>query len=321
MTEPAATRQTPLGSPFDSRSTVAEVLAGIDLHGRVAIVTGGSSGLGAATTAALAAAGATVVVPARRPEAARAALHGLGDVEVAALDLADLASVRAFADAFLDGGRPLDLLIASAGVMACPERRVGPGWEAQLAVNHLGHFTLVNRLRAAFAPGARVVAVSSAGHRRTGIRWDDPQLARGYDKWIAYGQSKTANALFAVELDARGRTHGVRAFAANPGVVLTPLQRHLTRAEQIAAGVLDEHGEPVTARLKTPEQGAATLVWAATSPLLRERGGLYCEDCDVAALAESGDTASGGVHAHAIDPGEARRLWELSAELTGVDGF
>ncbi|MEV4090217.1 SDR family NAD(P)-dependent oxidoreductase, partial [Nonomuraea fuscirosea] len=190
------TPQHKIGSGFGARSTAEEVLRGIDLSGKLAIVTGGYSGIGLETTRALAGAGARVVVPARRPEAAREAVGDLDGVEVDELDLGDLASVRGFAERFLATGRDADVVICNAAVMACPETRVGPGWEAQFATNHLGHYTLVNLLWPAIARGrGRVVAVSSGGHRRSGIRWDDVMSERSYDKWQAYGQAKTANVL------------------------------------------------------------------------------------------------------------------------------
>ncbi len=312
------TPQRRIGSGFGARTTAAEVIRGVDLSGRLAIVTGGYSGLGLETTRALTGAGAHVVVPARRPDAAREALSGIDDVEVDELDLADLDSVAGFAERFLSTGRDIDIMINSAAIMACPETRVGPGWEAQFATNHLGHFALVNRLWPAIAPGgARIVAVSSAGHRRSGIRWDDVQFSRDYDKWQAYGQAKTANALFAVHLDALGRDAGVRAFSLHPGGIMTPLQRHLSIEEMVAAGWIDEHRNPVNSAFKTPEQGAATQVWAATSSQLTGMGGVYCEDCDIAEPTDSG--AAGGVREYATDPDQAARLWALSAELTGVD--
>jgi NAD(P)-dependent dehydrogenase (short-subunit alcohol dehydrogenase family) len=312
------TPQHKIGSGFGATSTADEVLAGIDLTGRLAIVTGGYSGIGLETTRALAKAGAHVVVPARRAESAREAVAGIADVEVDELDLGDLDSVRAFADRFLATGRDIDIVIDSAGVMACPETRVGPGWEAQFATNHLGHFALVTRLwpRLVTGGGARVVSVSSAGHRRSDIRWDDLTFANGYDKWEAYGQAKTANVLFAVELDRRGRDAGVRAFALHPGGIMTPLQRHLDRAEMVERGWIDEDGTPLV-EFKTPEQGAATQVWAATSPQLAGMGGVYLEDCEIAEVTTAEDEP--GVRPYAVDPESARRLWTVSAELTGVD--
>lgn len=317
------TPQRAIGSGFGHRTTAAEVLEGIDLTGRLAVVTGGYSGLGLETTRALSAAGAHVVVPARRPESAREALAGLPRTEVDELDLGDLESVRAFAERLWATGRGIDILINSAGVMACPETRVGPGWEAQFATNHLGHFALVNRLWPLLARdgGARVVSVSSAGHRHSAMRWEDVHFERGYEKWAAYGQSKTANALFAVELDARGRESGVRAFSLHPGGILTPLQRHLPTEEMVVLGWIDENGTPLQPSFKTREQGAATQVWAATSPQLADMGGVYCEDCEIAPLIPGGQTSGPGVRQYAADPQEAARLWELSARLTGVDAF
>lgn len=309
--------QKPLGTGFGSRTTAADVLANIDLTSRRAIVTGGHSGLGLETTKALAAAGAEVIVGARNPAAAQAATHDLANVTVDALDLGDLASVDLFAKRLLASGRHIDMLIANAGIMACPETRVGPGWEAQVATNHLGHFALTNLVWPLLEGGARVVSVSSAGHHASSIRWDDVQFVHGYDKWLAYGQSKTANALFAVHLDRIGREHGIRAFSLHPGKIFTPLQRHLTRDEMTAEGWLDADGSPADPTFKMPAQGAATQVWAATSPQLDDLGGLYCEDCDIAVRAETAFEPFVGVKAYATDAGEAERLWTLSAELTG----
>ncbi|MFB4282456.1 MULTISPECIES: SDR family NAD(P)-dependent oxidoreductase [unclassified Nonomuraea] len=315
------TPQHKIGSGFGARSTADDVLHGIDLSGKLAIVTGGYSGIGLEATRALTRAGAHVVVPARRVETAGAAVRGIDGVEVDELDLGDLDSVRGFADRFLATGRSAEIVINSAGIMACPETRVGPGWEAQFATNHLGHYALVNLLWPAIARGqGRVVAVSSGAHRRSGIRWDDVQFERGYDKWLAYGQSKTANVLFAVHLDALARDLGVRAFSLHPGGILTPLQRHLPKEEMVAAGWIDEEGNPLETSFKTPEQGAATMVWAATSPQLDGMGGVYCDDCDIAELSTDPDSL-GGVRAHAIDPHQAARLWALSADLTGINAF
>ncbi|ONF66978.1 SDR family NAD(P)-dependent oxidoreductase [Amycolatopsis keratiniphila] len=313
------TAQHKIGSGFGARSTAEEVLNGIDLSGRLALVTGGYSGLGLETTRALANAGAHVVVPARRPADAEAALAGIPGTEVGELDLADLASVDAFARRFLGTGRPIDILIANAGIMAAPERRVGPGWESHFAICHLGHHALVNRLWPALKDGggARVVTVASSGHHSSPMRWDDVQFERGYDRWLAYGQAKTANVLFAVHLDRLGADHGIRAFSLHPGAILTPLQRHLRREEMVERGWIDEHGNQADPDFKSPEQGAATQVWAATSPQLEGMGGLYCEDCDVAEIAaEEGEWV--GVRPYAIDAGEAERLWKFSAGLTGV---
>lgn len=311
--------QRPIGSGFGCRSTAEEVLSSLDLTGRTALVTGGYSGLGLETTRALVQAGASVIVPARSRDSAERALSGLSRVEVEELDLADLASVKAFSRRVLDRGRSIDLAILSAGIMACPETRVGPGWEAQFAINHLGHFALICSLWPALiaGQGARVVAVSSGAHHITPIRWDDVQFEEGYERFQAYGQSKTANILFAVELDRRGAEHGVRAFAVNPGSILTPLQRHLSKEEMVAFGWIDNQDELADLSFKTPGQGAATQVWAAASPQLEGFGGVYCMDCDITALAQEG--VQNGVKDYAVDAQEAMRLWKLSVELASVD--
>jgi len=339
--ENSRTPQRKTGSGFGKESTAAEVIAGIDLTGSTAVVTGGYSGLGLETVRALVSAGAQVLVGARRPGHAREMLEGAGipsalpagaeggAVRIAALDLADQANVREFAAGFLssalgESGTGLDILINNAAIMACPEQRVGPGWESQFATNHLGHFALTNLLWPALSEGsgARVVSLSSTGHKLSAIRFDDVNFDSGYDKWKAYGQAKTANSLFAVQLDFLGRDSGVRAFAVHPGGIMTELQRHLPREEMVAAGWMDEHGT-VDARFKTPEQGAATSVWAATSPLLQGKGGIYCEDCDIAEPTKAGSPEARvrGVDAHAVDPSDAARLWTLSAEMTGVNAF
>ncbi|MDA0565278.1 SDR family NAD(P)-dependent oxidoreductase [Streptomonospora sp. S1-112] len=309
------TQQHRLGSGFGPHSTADDVLTGTDLTGATALVTGGYSGLGLAAVRALARAGARVIVPARRTAAAEDALAGVGGTEVHPLDLADLDSVRDLARRLR--GRRIDIAITNAGVMACPETRVGPGWEMHLAVNHLGHFALVNLLRPQFSAGARVVSVSSSGHFLSGIRWDDIHFRTGYDRWLAYAQAKTANALFAVHLDRLGAADGLHAFAVHPGSILTPLQRHVPREEWRKLGWVGPDGRPAEG-FKTPEQGAATAVWAATSPLLAGHGGAYCQDCDVAQPADSDDMLVGGVKPWAVDPGAAARLWELSADLTGT---
>ncbi|MDN3241801.1 SDR family NAD(P)-dependent oxidoreductase [Glycomyces tritici] len=308
-------KQQPIDSGFDNRSTAADVLAGIDLTGKTAVVTGGYSGIGLETTRALAGAGATVVVPARRPDLAAENLQGIAGVEIDELDLADLDSVQKFAERRLDDGRRIDMLLAGAGIMACPETRTERGWELQFAVNHLGHFALVNRL-VPLLEGARVVMTSSGGHGNSPIRWDDPHFEQGYDQWKAYGQSKTANILFAVELDRLGRSFGTRSFALHPGAILTPLQRHIPEERQREMGWIDDEGNPPE-YFKTTEQGAATQTWAATSPRLDGMGGLYLEDCEVAEVSEEWT----GVRPYAIDPDEATRLWSLSADLTGVNAF
>lgn len=321
------TPQSPISSGFGMRSEPSEILDGVDLTGTRVLITGGYSGLGLETTRALVGAGATVVAPARRPEHAANvfATEGLADsVTVGSLDLADLTSVARFADTQLESGSPFDIVIDNAAVMACPETRVGQGWEAQFATNHLGHFALVNRLWPLIAAegGGRVVALSSTGHKRSPIRWDDIHFETGYEKWTAYGQAKTANALFAVHLDRLGEPHGVRAFAVHPGGIMTPLQRHLPQEEMIAMGWVDADGN-INELFKTPTQGATTTLWCATSPQLDGMGGVYCDNCDIASPTDPDSPTARfvGVDAHAIDPDEAERLWALSAELTGVDAF
>lgn len=313
--------QYPLGSGFGARTSASDVLFGVDLKGRYAVVTGGHSGLGLETTKALAAAGVDVLVGARAPEAAHAATRDIPGIAICALDLSDLTSVRLFAKRALASGRHIDMLINSAGIMACPETRVGWGWEAQFATNHLGHFALTNLLWPLLEGGARVVSVSSAGHHNSPIHWSDVQFTRGYDKWLAYGHSKTANALFAVHLDRLGRDHSVRAFSLHPGKIFTPLQRHLTQTEMTAEGWLDGNGAPADPTFKTPAQGAATQLWAAISPQLDGLGGLYCEDCDVAIRAEAAAESFVGVKAYATDSDEAERLWDLSAKLTQISAL
>jgi NAD(P)-dependent dehydrogenase (short-subunit alcohol dehydrogenase family) len=318
--------QHPIPSGFGNRSTPLDVLGDTDLAGRLAIVTGGYSGLGLETTRALATAGADVIVPARRPDHAREVLDELGDttgtITVDDMDLAQLESVDRFAEHVVDSGRPIDIVVNNAAIMACPETRVGSGWEAQFATNHLAHFVLVNRLWPALVAGgaSRVVSVSSAGHKLCDIRWDDIQFEQGYDKWLAYGQAKTANSLFAVQLDSIGQQHGVRAFAVHPGGIMTELQRHLPHEEMVAMGWMDADGN-LNARFKSPEQGAATSVWTATSSQLDGRGGVYCEDCDIASPTDVGGPTARfmGVNDYAIDSDAAARLWQVSADLTGVD--
>lgn len=320
--------QTPLRSGFTAASTTNDVVKGIDLHGKTAIVTGGYSGLGKETVRALRSAGADILVPARDVERATAELADIEGVTVDELDLLDQAGIDGFADRFLATGRPLHILVNSAGIMANPLTRDARGYESQFATNHLGHFQLTTRLLPALrqAGGARVVSVSSRGHRYSPVHFDDPHFEhREYDPYLAYGQSKTANILLAVELDEREQNNGIRAFAVHPGSIITNLARHADRAVLRQGGFLDENDEPVidpSRGLKTPEQGAATQLWCAVSQQLDGLGGLYCEDVDVAVLhtdqsADPLEATSGayGVHAYAVDRDNARRLWELSGEL------
>lgn len=303
-------------TPFTAESTAAEVIEGIDLTGRRAVVTGGSSGIGVETARALAGAGAEVTLAVRNLEAGRrtaadiAGTTGNERVLVASLDLSDQASVAAFVAGW-DG--PLHILINNAGVMAAPLTRTPQGWEMQFATNHLGHFALATGLHRALAAagGARVVSVSSSAHHRSPVVFDDIHFERRpYDPWSAYGQSKTANVLFAVEATRRWAEDGITANALMPGGIRTNLQRHVSDEElaqlRAAAG---------GARMmwKTPEQGAATSVLVATSPLLDGVGGRYFEDCGEAEVGVL--SARNGVAAYALDPDAAARLWRVSSEM------
>lgn len=308
-----ATPQAPIGSGFGAKTTAREVLKGLDLGGKTAIVTGGYSGVGLETTRALAEAGATVIVPARTPEKARQALTGISRVEMEALDLADPASIDAFAARFLDSGRSLDFLINNAGIMVTSLRRDKRGYEIQFATSHLGHFQLTARLWPALvkANGARVISLSSIGAQVGGMDFDDPNFERReYERYAAYGQSKTATSLFAVALDRRGYSYGVRAFAVHPGAVMTDLVRDMSEEEVQASSEQYE--------FKTSEQGAATSVWCAVSPQLADMGGVYCEDVDISGIIAEGSPFGPGVLPRTIDPEFADRLWKLSEEMTGV---
>jgi NAD(P)-dependent dehydrogenase (short-subunit alcohol dehydrogenase family) len=318
----AAQDQNPIGSGFHAKSTAREVVGGIDLSGKNVIVTGGYSGIGLETVRALAGAGARVTVPARRPDVAATALADVaGEIEIADMDLGDIASVRRFADHYLDSKRPLDILINNAGIMATPFGRVGKGWETQFGTNHLGHMALAMKLAPALqeAQGARIVALSSIGHVRSDVIWDDPNYEkRPYDKWEAYGQAKSANALFALGVDLLGREVGVRAFSVHPGGIFTPLQRHLDDEEMAALGWKNPDGtipDAVKAAFKTPEQGASTTVWAATSPKLAGKGGVYCENCDIARMAGPDSQRFEHAREWIADDARARRLWEMSEKM------
>jgi NAD(P)-dependent dehydrogenase (short-subunit alcohol dehydrogenase family) len=314
------TPQAPLASPFGYRSTAAEVISGTELGGKVAVVTGGYSGLGVETVRALAGVGAKVIVGARRPEAAARDLAAVaGDVTILPLDLADPSAIDVFAAEVASRTSAVAILINNAATMACPLSRDERGYESQFATNHLGHFQLTARLWPLLKAGrARVVALSSSGHARNGLDLDDINFERReYDKWSAYGQAKSANALFALELDRLGVPHGVRAFAVDPGGIHTPLQRHLPMEEQIAMGWYAEDGTP-NPLFKTTQQGAATSVWCAVSPMLEGKGGVYCADCDIAAPWVEGNPPYIGVHPHVRDGALAAKLWAVSETMTGV---
>ena len=315
--------QKPVNSAFHRKSTGQEVLAEMDLSGKTAIITGGYSGIGLETTKALASKGVKLIVPVRSEQKAAAALADVeGDVQSAAMDLSDLGSVSKFTDKMLQELTSLDFLINNAGIMACPEQHVGPGWEAQFGVNHMGHFALTTALMPLLkkTAGTRVIALSSTAHKISPIRWDDIHFKTGYDKWQAYGQSKTANALFANALSRRLKESGGLAFSVHPGGIFTPLQRHLPKEEMVALGWIEEDGSPTALAkegFKSPEQGCSTTLWAATSPLLEGMPGVYCEDCNIAAPTdhESPMARYFGVEAHAYDDEAAERLWEMSEAL------
>lgn len=319
------TPQAPVGSGFGAATTALEVVEGIDLRGKTAIVTGGYSGIGTETVRALRTAGASVIVPARDLSKAKNALADMSDVAIASLDLTDPASIDRFAADFMNKNAALHILINNAGVMAPPLTRDARGNELQFSANHLGHFQLTCRLWPALiaAEGARVIALSSYGHRRAGVDFHDPNFEeRPYDRWEAYGQSKTANALFAVALDSVGRTQGVRAFSVHPGGIVTDLLRHMPQAEIEAHNIIDENGKPIIDpenNKKTPQQGAATSVWCATSSQLDGMGGVYCQDCEIArALPSDESPEMHGVRPRATDPVAAGRLWQLSQQMTGI---
>lgn len=322
-------RQKPMETGWGPETTVDEILQGSSIIGKTAIVTGGYSGLGLETVRVLRKAGAHVVVPARDMTRAEAALAGMG-VEIEHMDLIDPFSINRFTEKFLTSGRPLHMLINSAGIMAHPLSRDTRGYESHFAVNHLGHFQLTMQLLPALrqADNARVVAVSASGHHFSPVVFEDIHFyQREYNPLSAYGQSKTANILFALALDERFKSEGIRAFSAHPGVVIeTGLAKHLPVEVFRVQGVIDKNGKPIidpARNLKSPQQGAATQVWCAISPTLNGFGGLYCENCDIApldsrestAVRATGRSRHDGVAPHALNLEAAERLWILSEAL------
>ncbi|MCU1371944.1 MAG: shikimate 5-dehydrogenase [Ilumatobacteraceae bacterium] len=308
---------------FGFDSTTDDVLEGVDLAGQTVLITGAGSGLGQETARAVAAHGAAVVLAVRdagraepAAEVVRAAATGGATVEVREVDLGSLASIRAFTDGVRADHHRLDAIIANAGVMACPEGRTADGFETQFGTNHLGHFLLVNRLRPLLADGpARIINLSSSGHRFSDVVLDDINFEQTtYEPWQAYGRSKTANVLFAVELDRRGRDAGQRAAAVHPGSIMTPLGRHIT--EETIATLNEARAGREQPAWKSPEQGAATTVWAGFRADAEEVGGRYCENCHVSAVTDDPATAE-GVFAYALDPATAAALWTRSEELVG----
>lgn len=314
---------TRITSRFGARSTALDVVAGLDLRGRRAVVTGGASGLGLETSRALARAGAQVTLAVRnraQGESAATTLraeHASADVRVGLVDLADLTSVRRFADAW--GATPLHVLVNNAAIMACPLTRTAEGWEAQFATNHLGHFALTTGLLPALLAGApsRVVCLTSAGHKICGVDFDDIHFERrAYDKWQAYGQAKSANALMALHLDTLHARDGLTANAVHPGGIMTGLQKFLTHEEMQMRGWLKDDGTPLDI-FKSPEQGAATSTWAATAPELVGHGGRYLEDCNEGLPAAPTDRVT-GFAPHIMDREGAARLWRVSQDLLGT---
>ncbi len=320
-----------MSGQFGAKSTTDEVLAGVDLTGKRVLVTGVSAGLGVETARVLAAHGADVVGTARDLAKAQGATDGVreaakaggGSLELVALDLADLASVRAGADALVANGRPFDLVIANAGVMAPPLGRTADGFETQFGTNHLGHFVLINRIASLLHEGARVVVLSSSGHRFSDVDLEDPNFERAdtYTPFGAYGRSKTANALFAVAFDDRHKARGVRATAVHPGGINTELARHMT--PEVIQGMIEQINAQAEAEgvanfeWKTVPQGAATSVWAGVVAPASLVGGRYCEDCHVAEPAEHDSLLRDGVRAYALDLDHANALWAVSERMVG----
>ena len=309
-------QQKPIETGFSSKPEASEVTADLDLSGKVALVTGGYSGIGVETVRALTAAGAKVVVPSRDVDRAVNALEGIIPAEqIGFMDLADLPTVTQYGEAFTDNHSKLDLAIFNAGVMACPLGRTQQGLEWQLGVNHVGHFTLLQALLPSLrnAKGARLITLSSIAHRMSPVHFDDMNYQRrDYDKWQAYGQAKSAQSLMAVELDRREKDNGLRAFSVHPGGIFTPLQRHLANAEMAEFGWTDTDGNPsaVAAKLfKTTTQGCATSLWAATATALDNVGGVYCEDCNVSEVVPDDSNAFTGVRQWAIDSEIAEHAW------------
>ncbi len=314
---------------FDATSTADEVLFGIDLSGKTAIVTGASGGIGVESARALAAHGAHVVLAARDRAKLDAALTSIeasnskASIEGQLLDLASLQSVGAFAAAFLASNDRLDLLLNNAGVMCTPFGHTADGFELQFGTNHLGHFLLTTLLIPALTESgdARVVNVTSAGHRFSDVDFDDPNFEhRDYDPWVSYGQSKTANILFAVALDQRLAAQHVRAFAVHPGGIRTELGRYMAPEDiaRMTARIRDADTSGGGFQWKTVPQGAATSVWALTSPTLADVGGRYCEDCQLALPASAGSTT--GYQPYAVDAASGERLWQLSERLIDEKG-
>ncbi|RDS79720.1 SDR family NAD(P)-dependent oxidoreductase [Dyella monticola] len=322
-----------MNKPFGATSTTDEVLAGIDLSGKRILVTGVSAGLGVETARALAARGAHVIGAARdlvkaqtATESVRADTRGQGGLELIELDLASLASVRRCADRLLARGEHLDAVIANAGVMACPFGLTEDGFETQFGTNHLGHFVFVNRIASLIQDGGRLINLTSTGHRYADVNLDDPNFEHTeYAEFVAYGRSKTANILFAVEFDRRHKHRGVRAAAVHPGGIRTELGRHIYPDDALLQQRIEEINELHKAagkppfRMKSVPQGAATSVWAAVVADANDVGGTYCEDCHVGEVVTNPElvAVSEGVRPYALDAGRAKALWAKSEAMVG----
>lgn len=327
--------QIPIDSGFDAISTASDVIRGIDLSGKNAVVTGGYAGIGLETVKALVSAGANVIVPARDTKKAKKNLEGIANVQVEPMDLMNPDSIDAFAQNFIASDKPLHLLINNAGIMWVPLQRDQRGFESQLSTNYLGHFQLTARLWNSLlkANGARVLNVSSWGHHYSPFDFEDPNFQkREYESFAAYGQSKTASILFTLELDNKGQKDGIRAYSIHPGIIVeTELNRHVPREQLRSFGVFDENDKPIVDSekgLKSPSQGASTTIWCATSPKLNNVGGVYCEDSEIAVLdnPQANDSEKGkddtikmrGIAPFALDEAAAKKLWIMTEGLIGV---
>ena len=307
---------------FGHDTTTDEVLEGIDLTGKLALVTGASSGLGAETARALASKGAQVVITARNMEKAEKVVSdikastGNNDVEIEELELGSLVSIREFAERFLSKHDTLNILVNNAGVMACPQGKTEDGFEMQFGTNHLGHFLMTSLIVPALIKGtpARIVCLSSAGHRISPVVFEDINFEnREYEKWLAYGQSKTANALFAIALEKRLGDRDVHAYSVHPGVILTDLARYMSQEE---LDMMRKQNAELNRKTKNVSSGAATSVFAATAPELEGHGGVYLADCRICEINDTEDSLT-VVRSYAIDPENAERLWTVSEEMVG----
>lgn len=320
-----STLQQPLHSGFGQKTEPYEIIKDLDLSNKNIIITGGYSGIGLETTKALKKANAKVIVPAKRLDHAESILDGIvPQNDIYEMDLANLNSVMNFVELFSQLNLKLDILINNAGIMACPETRVGNNWESQFGINHIGHQLLLKQLMNQFrADGqSRFISLSSSAHSISKILWEDIHFEdSSYNKWTAYGQSKTAASLLAIEFDRKMKDKGIRSFAVHPGGILTSLQRHLEHEEMVALGWKKEDGslsDLAANFFKSPSQGASTTIWCAVSSMLNDIGGVFCENCDIAKRKENIDESMRryfGVADHAIDTEEAIRLWEETEKM------